>query len=81
MVIAQRSVWPGLSREGQYWVRGFGNHLQRQINTAFGQNSQGRTSAILDAAVSQLSRGEVGMADMGQSHDEDWGWGGLVSCR
>lgn len=46
-------------------MQAFGNKLRRQISTAFGQTHRDGTSAFLDVAVSQLSRGEVGMTNVG----------------
>ena len=55
VVMAKRSVWPGLYREGQRWVWASGNRPRKQKkkkNTAFGQTHREGTSVLLDAVAS-----------------------------
>ena len=56
VVMAKRSVWPGLYREGQQWVQASGNRPRKQKkkkkNTAFGQTHREGTSVLLDAVAS-----------------------------
>lgn len=59
MVVAKRSVWPGLCREGQQWVQALGNRLRRQKKNT-GQTHGEGASAVPDAAVSALSRRGAG---------------------
>ena len=48
---------------------GIWNQLRRQINTALGQTHRAGASALLDAALSQLSGRGSGGGGRGSGHD------------
>ena len=85
VVMAKRSVWPGLYREGQQWVQASGNRPRKQKKKkkkyCIWPNSQ-RGNICSSRCSSELAFQRGNRQDKhGQSPKDGWGWSGPSALR